>query len=121
MPQDDSIPAGLEDGINYHVSDHTKATLVLSALSKSFNSSWSFNNYEPDDTFDEKDLIRKPRAVTLHQSNLFLSILGNDVDPVEDSPQIVKTADLTYLVLSPLTMIIFLNYLPRFTMVPTGQ
>ena len=118
LPQDDSIPAGLEDGINYHVSDHTKATLVLSAPSKSFVSvAGSFNNYEPDDTFLMKkdpdtgkfwlelsDLT--PNQIYSYQYWVY------DVDPVEDSPQIVKTADpYSTLVLSPFDD----DYIPETT------
>ena len=115
--QNENMPPNLDDGINYHASDHTKATLVLSAPSKSFVSvAGSFNNYDPDDTFLMKkdpdtgkfwlelsDLT--PNQIYSYQYWVY------DVDPVEDSPQIVKTADpYSTLVLSlPLTMIIFLK------------
>ena len=116
--QEVNMPAGLEDGINYHASDHSKATLVLSAPTKSFVSvAGSFNNYDPDETYVMK---KDPSS-----GKLWLELSGltpneiytyqywvYDVDPVEDSPQIVKTADpYSTLVLSPFDD----DYIPETT------
>ena len=47
-----SVPIGMEDGINFHENDASKATLVLSAPTKDFvYVSGSFNNYNPGEEF----------------------------------------------------------------------
>jgi 1,4-alpha-glucan branching enzyme len=116
--QEVNMPVGLEEGINYHASDHTKATLVLSAPSKNFVSvAGSFNNYDPDETYVMK---KDPSSgkFWLELSGLTSNEIYTyqywvyDVDPVEDSPQIVKTADpYSTLVLSPFDD----DYIPETT------
>ncbi|MFY8066972.1 MAG: alpha-amylase, partial [Flavobacterium sp.] len=50
-----AIPSGLVNGINYNITDNTKATLVLEAPGKDFvYVAGSFNNYTPDTTFAMK-------------------------------------------------------------------
>ena len=124
-----SVPIGMEDGINFHENDASKATLVLSAPTKDFvYVSGSFNNYNPGEEFlmnqdpttgkfwlEINNLI--PTQINTYQYWVY------DVSPVTDSPQIVKTADpYSTLVLSPFDD----DYIPETTYpdlpsYPTGQ
>ncbi|NNK82078.1 MAG: alpha-amylase, partial [Flavobacteriaceae bacterium] len=103
-----SSPANLEDGINYHPSDPTKATLLLNAEGKDFvYVAGSFNSYTPTDAF----AMRKDPT----SGKFWLELSGltsgdietyqywvADQTPVADSPKVVKTADpFSTLVLSP--------------------
>ncbi len=103
-----SVPAGMEDGINYNPSDDTKATLVLTAPNKDFvYVAGSFNSYNPDGTY----LMKKDSSA----DKFWLELTGLTseqietyqywvyaVSPVADSPALVKTADpYSTLVLSP--------------------
>lgn len=103
-----SVPAGMEDGINYHENDATKATLVLSAPEKSFvYVAGGFNNYDPGEDY----LMNQDPATGkfwLELNNLTPNQIYTyqywvyDHNPVTNSPQIVKTADpYSTLVLSP--------------------
>ena len=124
-----SVPIGMEDGINFHENDASKATLVLSAPTKDFvYVSGSFNNYNPGEEFlmNQDPTTGKfwleinnltPTQINTYQYWVY------DVSPVTDSPQIVKTADpYSTLVLSPFDD----DYIPETTYpdlpsYPTGQ
>ncbi|SHE98331.1 Por secretion system C-terminal sorting domain-containing protein [Flavobacterium fontis] len=94
-----SMPAGLEDGINYNSSDNTKATLVLTAPGKDFvYVAGSFNNYQPDSSF----LMKRDPSTNkfwLELTNLTPGVNYNyqywvcDQTPTTNSPAVVKTAD----------------------------
>jgi glycosidase len=103
-----SVPTGMEDGINYHENDATKATLVLSAPEKGFvYVAGSFNNYNPGEDY----LMNQDPATGkfwLELNNLTPNQIYSyqywvyDHNPVTNSPQIVKTADpYSTMVLSP--------------------
>lgn len=52
-----AMPAGLVEGINYNVSDATKATLVLDAPLKDFvYVAGSFNNWRPTSAYAMKKI-----------------------------------------------------------------
>ena len=103
-----SMPAGLEDGINYDSGDTTKATLVLDAPNKDFiYVAGSFNNWEPASI----DAMKKDGAtgkfwieltgLTPGTNYTFQYWVGAS-SPVTGSPKLVKTADpFSTLVLSP--------------------
>tara|TARA_R110002073_G_scaffold336288_1_gene531779 strand:+ start:23 stop:2881 length:2859 start_codon:yes stop_codon:yes gene_type:complete len=103
-----SMPAGLEDGINYDSGDTTKATLVLDAPNKDFiYVAGSFNNWEPSSI----DAMKKDGAtgkfwieltgLTPGTNYTFQYWVGAS-SPVTGSPKLVKTADpFSTLVLSP--------------------
>jgi len=102
-----AIPAGLQDGINYH-SDTTKATLVLNAPNKNFvYVAGSFNNYATSNNY----LMKKDPNSDLFWLELTGLSPGEiyhyqywvyDTTPATNSPAIVKTADpYSTLVLSP--------------------
>ncbi len=103
-----AMAGGLEDGINYNVSDPTKATLVLSAPGKDFvYVAGSFNNYQPTAAYAMK---KDPSS-----GKFWLELTGLtsgqiehyqywvvDQTPIANSPSLVKTADpFSTLVLSP--------------------
>lgn len=103
-----SSPPNLENGINYHSSDNTKATLVLDAPEKDFiYVVGSFNSYEPNSAY----AMRKDPAsgkFWLELSGLTSGAIETyqywvaDQTPFTDSPKVVKTADpYSTLVLSP--------------------
>jgi glycosidase len=103
-----TMAAGLEDGINYNPSDPTKATLVLTAPGKDFvYVAGSFNNYVPDTSY----LMKKDTTANKFWLELTGLIPGQsynyqywvvDQTPTANSPAIVKTADpYSTLVLSP--------------------
>ncbi|WP_299556865.1 alpha-amylase family glycosyl hydrolase [Seonamhaeicola sp.] len=104
----ESMPVGLEEGINYDDADDTKATLVLNAPLKDYvYVAGSFNGYTPG----ASHLMKKDPT----SGKFWLELTGltssqvetfqywvYDSDPVTDSPYIVKTADpFSTLVLSP--------------------
>lgn len=123
------LPSDSQDGINYHQNDATKATLVLSAPTKDFvYLAGSFNNFDPSE-----DYLMNQDPVTgkfwLEINNLTPNQIYTyqywvyDVDPVTNSPQIVKTADpYSTLVLSPFDdeYIPATSY-PNLPAYPTGQ
>ncbi|MGB0260018.1 MAG: alpha-amylase family glycosyl hydrolase [Flavobacteriaceae bacterium] len=124
-----ALPSDSQDGINYHQNDATKATLVLSAPTKDFvYLAGSFNNFDPSE-----DYLMNQDPVTgkfwLELNNLTPNQIYTyqywvyDVDPVTNSPQIVKTADpYSTLVLSPFDdeYIPATSY-PNLPTYPTGQ
>jgi 1,4-alpha-glucan branching enzyme len=103
-----TIPAGLEDGINYNSNDQTRATLKLNAPGKDFvYVAGSFNNYQPDTNYAmKKDPVTN--AFWLELTGLTPGQIYTyqywvvDQTPVANSPVLVKTADMySTLVLSP--------------------
>ena len=103
-----SIPSNLEDGINYNLSDNTKATLVLSAPFKDFiYVAGDFNFWSPE----SQHAMKKDS----NSDKFWLEIDGltpgeiytyqywvSDLSPVNESPSLVKTADpYSTMILSP--------------------
>ncbi|TYA69932.1 alpha-amylase family glycosyl hydrolase [Seonamhaeicola marinus] len=104
----ESMPVGLQEGINYDNADDTKATLVLNAPLKDYvYVVGSFNSYTPGASY----LMKKDPT----SGKFWLELTGltsgqvetfqywvYDSNPVTGSPYIVKTADpFSTLVLSP--------------------
>ena len=106
-----ALPAGLKDGINYNLSDPTKATLVLNAPTKSFvYVAGNFNSWQPNLTYAMK------RDTAAGSTKFWLELTGltpgemyayqywvcDVVNLPAGSPAIVRTADpYSKLVLSP--------------------
>ncbi|MBO3115647.1 T9SS type A sorting domain-containing protein [Winogradskyella sp. DF17] len=104
-----SIPAGIREGINYNSNDATRATVALRAPNKDYiYVAGSFNGY----TFNNSYVMRRDTA----ENDLYwLELTGLtpgqietyqywavDENPVANSPNLVKTADpFSTLVLSP--------------------
>lgn len=124
-----TIPSGLVDGINYNISDTSKATLVLNAPGKDFvYVAGSFNNWQPGSSYAMK------KDATTGKFWLELSGLTSgqnysyqywvvDTTPFTNSPALVKTADpFSTLVLSPFDdpYIPAASY-PNIPAYPTGQ
>jgi 1,4-alpha-glucan branching enzyme len=124
-----SMPVGLEDGINYDSGDNTKATLVLDAPNKDFiYVAGSFNNWKPATV----DAMKKDGTT----GKFWLQLTGltpgtnytyqywvSALTPVANSPKLVKTADpFSTLVLSPFDDpgIPALSY-PNLPAYPVGQ
>jgi 1,4-alpha-glucan branching enzyme len=123
------MPAGFTDGINYNVTDATKATLVLDAPLKDFvYVAGSFNNWTPTSSY-----VMKKDPVS---GKFWLELTGlvSGVDnmyqywvvansPTANSPSLVKTADpYSTLVLSPFddSGIRATSY-PNMPVYPVGQ
>ena len=103
-----SMPAGLEDGINYDSGDNTKATLVLDAPNKDFiYVAGSFNNWKPAAVYAmKKDGTTGKFWLQLTgltpRANYTYQYWVSALTPVANSPKLVKTADpFSTLVLSP--------------------
>jgi len=104
----ETMPTGLADGINYNVSDVTKATLVLDAPLKDFvYVAGSFNNWQPTSAYAMK---KDPSSgkFWLELTGLVSGVSNTyqywvvDAAPLANSPAMVKTADpYSTLVLSP--------------------
>ena len=126
---EENLPTAMEDGINYNLSDETKATLVLTAPNKDFvYISGSFNNYNPDVSY----LMKKDPST----DKFWLELTGLTpgqietyqywvyaTNPLAGSPSVVKTADpYSTLVLSPFDdpWIPTTTY-PNLPAYPTGQ
>lgn len=102
------MPTGLVDGINYNLSDVTKATLVLDAPLKDFvYVAGSFNNWQPTSAYAMK---KDPSSgkFWLELTGLVSGVNNTyqywvvDAAPLANSPAMVKTADpYSTLVLSP--------------------
>ena len=103
-----AMPANLVDGINYNLTDLTKAILVLDAPLKDFvYVAGSFNNWQPDNAYAMK---KDPTS-----GKFWLELTGltsgtsysyqywaGDATPIVGTPALVKTADpYSTLVLSP--------------------
>ena len=131
-----ALPVGLVDGINYNLSDPTKATVVLNAPTKSFiYVAGSFNNWQPDSSYAMK------RDNAAGSTKYWLELTGltpgqiyayqywvcDVVNLPAGSPAIVKTADpFSKLVLSPFDdpEIISLGVfpgLPAYATIAAGQ
>lgn len=103
-----SLPANVEDGINYNTTDPTKATLVLNAPGKDFvYVAGSFNNWQPTTPYAMK---KDPSTgkFWLELNDLTSGTINSyqywvvDQTPTTNSPSLVKTADpFSTLVLSP--------------------
>ena len=125
----ESMPAGINDGINYNSTDATKATLVLNAPLKDFiYVAGSFNNYTPDSSYLMK------QDPTSGKFWLELSGLTSGqietyqywvyaINPVTNSPSEVKTADpFSTLILSSYDdPYISANTYPNLPDFPEGQ
>jgi 1,4-alpha-glucan branching enzyme len=124
-----SIPVGLENGINYNTSDNTKATLVLDAPLKDFvYVAGSFNNWNPTSSYAMK---KDPTS-----GKFWLELTGLvagtnysyqywvvDQTPIANSPALVKVADpCSTTVLSPWDDIDIPNSTyPNLPSYPAGQ
>ncbi|TVZ57908.1 putative secreted protein (Por secretion system target) [Flavobacteriaceae bacterium MAR_2010_105] len=102
----ETLPAGLVDGINYTSS--TSATLVLDAPGKDFiEIAGSFNNYTPTGSYVMKQdpstgKFWLPINGLTPGQNYTYQYWVYDSNPVANSPTLVKTADpFSTLVLSP--------------------
>lgn len=104
---EEALPSNLIDGINYNT-DTSKATIVLTAPGKEFiQIAGSWNNYTPTSS----DVMKRDPST----GKYWLEITGltsgqietyqywvYDIDPIADSPSLVKTADpYSAIVLSP--------------------
>jgi len=124
-----AMPAGLIDGINYDITDATKATLVLDAPLKDFvYVAGSFNNWQPTSAYAmKKDPISGKFWLELNglvsgENNMYQYWVV-DATPLANSPSMVKTADsYSTLVLSPFddSGIPAINY-PNLPVYPAGQ
>ncbi|MGC1632700.1 MAG: alpha-amylase family glycosyl hydrolase [Gelidibacter sp.] len=103
-----ALPSGMIDGINYHTTDNTKATLVLDAPHKDYvYVAGSFNNWQPNTSY----AMKKDRGTGKFWLELTGLVAGAnnsyqywvvDESPIRNSPKIVKTADpYSTLILSP--------------------
>ena len=124
-----SMPANMEDGINYNPNDPTKATLVIDAPNKDFvYVAGSFNNWTPTSSY----AMKKDTAT----SKFWLELTGltsgeietyqywvGAISPVTNSPKLVKTADpYSTLVLSPFDdPYISASTYPNLPDYPSGQ
>ena len=125
------IPVSLEDGINYNISDPTKAILVLDAPGKDYiYVAGSFNNWQPSTSYAMK------KDATVGSTKFWLELSGLtsgennsyqywviDETPTTNSPKLVKTADpYSTLVLSPFDdpSIPAISY-PSIPAYPVGQ
>jgi len=103
------MPEDYIDGINYHASDPTKATLVLDAIGKDFvYVAGSFNNWQPDGSYAMKRDFTRNNKFWITLTGLTSGQLESyqfwlvDKTPLANSPSLVKTADpYSTLVLSP--------------------
>ena len=126
---EETIPNSLEDGINYHDNDNSKATLVVSAPYKDFiYVIGSFNNWEVHTDYSmRKDPSSDKYWIELDNLNQDVvytyQYLVGDLNPLSNSPQIVKTADpFSTLVLSPYDdPFIPENSYPNMPEYPEGQ
>ena len=103
----ESIPGGLEDGINYN-EDTSKATLVLSAPFKDFiYVAGDFNFWSPTSEYAMKKDSTSERfwleIEGLEPGEIYTyQYWVSDLSPIDESPSLVKTADpFSTMVLSP--------------------
>jgi 1,4-alpha-glucan branching enzyme len=124
-----AMPTGSIDGINYNITDATKAILVLDAPSKDFvYVAGSFNNWQPTTAYAmKKDPISGKFWLELtglvSEANNTYQYWVVDATPLANSPSMVKTADpYSTLVLSPFddSGIPAINY-PNLPVYPAGQ
>lgn len=128
---EETLPAGMVEGINYNPLDFTRATLVLDAPFKDLvEVAGSFNNYQPTaDYVMKKDATPGSTKFWLELTNLTPGEIYNyqywvfDTNPVANSPELVKTADpYSTLVLSPFDdPFIPAQTYPNLPVYPVGQ
>ena len=124
----ETMPAGLENGINYSV-DNTKAVLVLEAPGKDFvYVAGSFNNWQPNSSYAmKKDPVTNKfwlelTGLTAGQIETYQYWVVDET-PIANSPVLVKVADpCSTLVLSPFddSWIPAASY-PNLPSYPVGQ
>ena len=124
-----NLPSNLKEGINYNMSDVSKATLVLDAPGKDFiYVAGSFNNWQPDASYAmKKDLttgkfwLELSGLTSLQQYTYQYWVV--DQTPNTNSPKLVKTADpFSTLVLSPFDdPYIAATTYPNLPLYPVGQ
>jgi 1,4-alpha-glucan branching enzyme len=125
----EAMPAGLLDGINYNLTDATKATLVLDAPLKDFvYVAGSFNNWQPSSSYAmKKDPAGGKFWLELtglvSGTNYSYQYWVGDATPLANSPALVKTADpYSTLVLSPYDdPTIPASTYPNMPVYPVGQ
>ncbi|WP_299777860.1 alpha-amylase family glycosyl hydrolase [uncultured Formosa sp.] len=124
-----TMPDGLENGINYDSSDATKATLVLDAPLKDFvYVAGSFNNWSPTSDYAMKQdptsgkFWLELNGLTSQNIETYQYWVV-DESPIANSPAMVKTADpFSTLVLSPFDdPEISSDTYPNLPDYPTGQ
>ncbi|WP_159022513.1 alpha-amylase family glycosyl hydrolase [Formosa sp. L2A11] len=124
-----TMPDGLENGINYNASDATKATLVLDAPLKGFvYVAGSFNNWSPTSAYAMKQdpttgMFWLELTGLTSQNIETYQYWAVDETPIANSPVMVKTADpFSTLVLSPFDdSEISSDTYPNLPDYPTGQ
>ena len=104
----ESMPEGLEDGINYNDNDNTSAILVLSAPFKDFvYVAGDFNFWSPSSEYAMKKDSSSDRFWLeidgLNDGEIYTyQYWVSDLSPIDESPKLVKTADpFSTMVLSP--------------------
>ena len=124
-----AMAVGLEDGINYNLSDPTKATLVVTAPGKDFiYVAGSFNNWQPGTSYLMKSdpstgkFWLELTGLTSGQQYTYQYWVV-DQTPTTNSPAVVKTADpYSTLVLSPFDdPYISATTYPNLPVYPSGQ
>ena len=130
-PVSEAVPAGLVDGVNYHPTDPTKATLVLNAPFKDFvYVAGSFNNWQPSPSYAMKKDPTSSRfwyeinGLTPGNYETFQYWVCDNTGVPTNSPKIVKTADpFSTLVLSSFDdpEIASLGVFPGLPAYPAGQ
>ncbi|MDW5288003.1 alpha-amylase family glycosyl hydrolase [Formosa sp. PL04] len=124
-----TMPSGLENGINYNSSDASKATLVLDAPLKDFvYVAGSFNNWEPSSAYAMKKDTSSGKfwleltGLTSQKTETYQYWVVDET-PIANSPVMVKTADpFSTLVLSPFDDSgISSETYPNLPAYPTGQ
>lgn len=94
-----TMPDGVEDGINYNNTDATKATLVLDAPLKDFvYVAGSFNNWQPTTTHAMKmdpttGKFWLELTGLVSGTNYLYQYWVGETTPIANSPSLVKTAD----------------------------
>jgi len=124
----EAMPTGLLDGINYNVTDATKATLVLDAPLKDFiYVAGTFNNWQPTAPYAmKKDPASGKFWLELtgltSGTNYTYQYWVGKTTPIANSPALVKTADpYSTLVLSLDDPGIPTTTYPNMPVYPTGQ
>ncbi len=104
----ESIPSGLENGINYNQSNTSKATLVIDAPYKDFiYVAGNFNDWKPTSEYAmRKDSNSEKFWIELDGLTSGVDYTYQywvaDLSPISESPKLVKTADpFSTMVLSP--------------------
>lgn len=125
------LPPAMKDGINYNVTDATKATLVLNAPNKDFvYVAGSFNNWQPSGAYAMKKdpatgkFWLELTGLISGTSYSYQYWVGDQTGLPTNSPALVKTADpFSTLVLSPFDdpEIQTLGVYPNLPAYPAGQ